>query len=119
MAGYGFTTLLSHPKFDSMYGVVHHFYRLYYLQLHVDYLPLHQVRFLVLRGTSQHSHRFSASTVKVSALRPPKVAPHSPGMAKSSVKTYLRHLDGQSIDIVYVGTWIGNGVVYGPIYGNM
>ena len=23
------------------------------------------------------------------------------------------------IDIVYVGTWIGNGVVYGPIYGNM
>ena len=23
------------------------------------------------------------------------------------------------IDIVYVGTWIGNGVVYGPLYGNM
>ena len=53
----------------------------------MDYLPLHQVRFLVLRGTSQHSHRFSAGTVKVSALRPPKVAPHSPGMSKSSAKT--------------------------------
>ena len=24
-----------------------------------------------------------------------------------------------TIDTVYVGTWIGNGVVYGPIYGNM
>ena len=81
-------------KFDSMYGVVHHFY---YLQLHVDYLPLHQVRLLVLRETSQHSHLFSASTVKVSALRPPKVAPHSPGMSKSSAKTYLRHPCGSMV----------------------
>ena len=69
----------------------------YYLQLHVDYLPLHQVRFLVLRGTSQHSHRFSASTVKVSALRPPKVAPYSPGMSKSSARTYLRHPCGSMV----------------------
>ena len=28
-------------------------------------------------------------------------------------------IDTVYIDIVYVGTLIGNGVVYGPIYGNM
>ena len=62
----------------------------------ITYLSTKSV-FFVLRGTSQHSHRFSASTVKVSALRPPKVAPHSPGMSKSSAKTYLRHPCGSMV----------------------
>ena len=39
---------------------------------------------------------------------------HSTGAKAEAVRMVI-----QIIDIVYVGTWIGNGVVYGPIYGNM
>ena len=46
--------------------------------------------FLSLVGASQHSRRLSVGIVTVSALRPPKVAPHSPGMSKSSAKSHLR-----------------------------
>ena len=40
-----------------------------------------------VRGDTQYSN---TGIVNVSALRPPKVAPHSPGMSKSSAKSHLR-----------------------------
>ena len=86
----------------------------------VTYLPFHQVRFLVPRGTSQHSHRFSASTVKMSALRPPKVAPHSPRMSELSQDLFASSMwfDGRRLAVACACFDTRSGMVSMAMYSN-